>query len=659
MKQYFIILALVFGLCANAVAQVTGVGGPPIGPDGRPLNQQKEDKSGMLDSLGYDVESVIKTWRLSDMNSSTKAFKLDTILGEIQNYNPIYQASISNSYLGNLGSAYQSNIYIDRVKDKGFLFFKPYRAYIVKPEDIIYFNTTTPYTRLFYETGGPKGQSENILRALHTQNINPHWNFGINYDLISSDGQYQNQKTKLYDFTIFSSYKKRNYGFNVVLNSNRMSAEENGGVVSDSLITDTSEDPENIQVNLTQAKSKLTNFNLFMNHSYGIGKEREIVMEEDTTYSYAIDLLYTLNYENNSWRYKDENLNTDFYSDSILLDQNSTFDKVEQSSVKNTFQIVFNENENKWIRLGARFGIESEFLKYNLRRNVSQYAWQQKDENIHNNQLIASLFSQSGKSLNWKAVGKYVFEGYRQNDFELDYQLIKWIGGKDSGHGFKLSGRLESTTPDFILEEYYGNHQQWKLSLDKQTELRVGGEYFNKKYRFKIGVSISQLDNYTYFGLQATPEQASSGISIMTAYLQKNFKLGNFYLNQSLVGQNSSNESLLPLPTLSIYSNNYYKNEFFDGALGLQTGVSVHYNTNFYAPNYMPSTGQFFLQNQKELGDYPKINVYFNFRIKRTRLFIMYEHANASIGSKNYFSTLHYPINPSMLKYGLIWTFYN
>ena len=658
MKQYFIILALVFGLCANAVAQVTGVGGPPIGPDGRPLNQQKEDKSGMLDSLGYDVESVIKTWRLSDMNSATKAFKLDTILGEIQNYNPIFQTSISNSYLGNLGSAYQSNIYIDRVKDEGFLFFKPYRAYIVKPEDIIYFNTTTPYTRLFYETGGPKGQSENILRALHTQNINPHWNVGINYDLISSDGQYQNQKTKLYDFTVFSSYKKRNYGFNVVLNSNRMSAEENGGVVSDSLITDTNEDPENIQVNLTQAKSKLTNFNLFMNHSYGIGKEREIVMEEDTTYSYAIDLLYTLNYENNSWQYKDENLNTDFYADT-LLDQNSTFDKVEQSSVKNTFQIVFNENENKWIRLGARFGIESEFLKYNLRRNVSQYAWQQKDENIHNNQLIASLFSQSGKSLNWKAVGKYVFEGYRQNDFELDYQLTKWIGGKDSGHGFKLFGRLESTTPDFILEEYYGNHQQWKLNLDKQTELRVGGEYFNKKYRFKIGGSFSQLDSYTYFGLQATPEQANSGISIMTAYLQKNFKLGNFYLNQSLVGQNSSNESLLPLPTFSIYSNNYYKNEFFDGALGLQTGVSIHYNTSFYAPNYMPSTGQFFLQNQKELGDYPKINIYFNFRIKRTRMFIMYEHANASIGSKNYFSTLHYPINPSMLKYGLIWTFYN
>ncbi|NOU62111.1 putative porin [Marinifilum caeruleilacunae] len=658
MKQYFIILALVFGFSVISFAQrdLTGVS---IGPDGRPMTeQQKKDDSGMLDSLGYDVESVIKTWKLTDMNSAVEPFKLDTILGEIQNYNPIYRRSISNSYLGNLGSAYQSNIYTDRVNDEGFLFFKPYRAYMVKPEDIVYFNTTTPYTRLFYETGGPKGQSENLLRVLQTQNITPDWNVGINYDLISSDGQYQNQKTKLYDFTIFSSYKRTNYGMNMVLNMNRMSAEENGGVFRDSLITDTDEEAENIQVNLTNARSKLTNFNLFMNHSYGIGKEKEIVVEEDTTYSYAIDLLYTLNYENNSWQYKDDNLNSDFYTD-FLLNTNSTFDKVKQSAIRNTFQVVFNENENKWIRLGARFGIESEFLKYNLRRNVSQYAWQQKDENIHNNELVASLFSLSGKSLNWKAVGKYTFEGYRQNDFELDYQLTKWIGEKDAGHGFKLSGRLESTTPDFILEKYYGNHQQWDLNLDKKTELRVGGEYFNKKYRFKIGASFSQIDNYTYFGLQATPEQASSGISVITGYLQKNFKLGNFYLNQSLVGQNSSDENILPLPTLSIYSNNYYKNEFFNGALGLQTGVSIHYNTGFYAPNYMPATGQFYLQNEKELGDYPKVNVYFNFRIKRTRLFIMYEHANASIGSKNYFSALHYPINPSMLKYGLIWTFYN
>jgi hypothetical protein len=545
---------------------------------------------------------------------------------------------------------------MDRDKDDHFLFFNPYREYLVKASDIVYFNTTTPYTRLFYETGGPKGQSENLLKVLQTQNISPNWNFGINYDLISSDGQYQNQKTKLYNFTIFSSYIKRNYRLNFVLNTNRIGVEENGGVVRDSLITDSNEESENIQVNLSQAKTKLTNFNLFMNHAYGIGNEKEIVNDKDTSYSYAIDLLYTLDYQNNSWQFKDDNLNTDYYSN-FFLNQNSTFDKVKQSLFRNTFQIVF--NENKWIRLGARFGLENEFTIYNVRKKTSQYSWQQKDENIHNNQLIASLYSLSGKTLNWKATGKYVFEGYKQNDFELNFQLIKWLGDKNSGNGIKITGNLESSTPDFILNKYYGNHQQWDLNLDKQTELNAGIEYFNKEHNLKLGFRYSQIKNYTYFGLDTLPEQSSSSISVLTGYFQKKFKFGNFYLNQSLVGQNSSNEKVLSLPEFSIYSNNYYKNDFFNGALGLQTGVSIHYNTSFYAPNYMPSIGQFFSQNEKELGDYPKISLYFNFRIKRTRLFIMYEHANASIGSKNYFSALHYPINPSMLKYGLVWTFYN
>jgi len=654
MKQYFIILVFVFALTNNLVAQKT-LGSRPNAGQSKGASQ---DDQNQLDSLGYNVESVIRAWKLSNFATIKKSIELDTILGEIQNYNPIYQKSISNSYLGNLGSAYQSNVFIDRVTDDSFLFFKPYRAYIMKPEDVIFFNTTTPYTKLSYETGGPKGQSENLLRAMQTQNINPYWNFGINYDLISSDGQYQNQKTKLYDFTLFSSYKKREYGFDIVLNTNRMSIEENGGVFRDSLITDTNEDAENIQVNLDQASSRLTNFNFFMNHSYGIGKETELVHEEDTTYSYAIDLFYSLDYESNSWRYKDDNLTTDFY-DQKLLDQSATFDKVEQTTLRNTFQIVFNENENKWIRLGARFGIINEFTNYNLRRNVSQYSWQQQDEKIHNNQLLVNFFSKSGKSINWNAMGTYYFEGYKQNDFKLNYELTKWIGDKIEKHGFLVNGKLESKTSDFILEEYYGNHQSWKTDFDKTTSLQVGLEYFNKKYNFKIGANFTQLDNYTYFNLNALPEQANSGISVFTGYLEKKFQLGNFHLNQKLVGQNSTNENILPLPSLSIYSNNYYKNEFFNGALGFQAGIAVRYNTAFYAPDYMPSTGQFYLQNEKELGDYPKIDLYVNFRIKRTRIFVMYEHANSSIGSKNYFTTNHYPINPAMLKYGLVWTFYN
>ncbi|BAX80406.1 putative porin [Labilibaculum antarcticum] len=661
MKQFFILLSVLTCLYLESYSQVY-MGGPGDSQSDQLGNRSKNKKDGNeLDSLGYnDVKSVIKSWRLSDYSTSKELIDLDTLLGLQHNYNPIFKKSISNSYLGNLGSPYQTNIYKDRLSSEQFLFFSTYRAYMLKPEDVVFFNTTTPYTSVYYETGGPKGQSENLLKVLHTQNISPNWNVGLSYNLISSDGQYQNQKTKLYDFSFFSTYKKERYGFDFVLNQNRLSNEENGGLNEDIDLTEGSEDSENLKVNLDDAKSKLTNFNFFMNNTYGIGEEREVVQEKDTSYIYPIDLVYSLKYESDSRRFREAISEVDSFYVNSYYDTENTFDKVEYSNVKNTFQIVFNENKNKWIRLGARFGIISDFGKYNSRLITNEIALKQKDTKVHNNQLLASLFSTVGSSFNWNVTGTYVFEGYNQNDFNLKYELTKWIGDKDSiQHGVSVIAKLDSKTPDFLVSKYYGNHQQWNSNFDKINELELGFEYFNEKRHLKIGGQINQIDNYTYFGLDATPKQTGKGITVLTGYLEKRFKLGNFYLNQKLVGQKVSEDRILPLPTFSIYSNNYYKNTFFSGALGLQVGFAVHYNTAFYAPDYMPSTGQFFLQNQKEIGDYPKVDLYFNFRIKRTRIFVMYEHMNSSIGSKSYFGSPHYPLNPAMLKYGLIWTFYD
>ncbi|MBI9059029.1 MAG: putative porin [Labilibaculum sp.] len=661
MKQSFVLLLLLLGVGLSSFSQVYNGGPGDALRGGSRDNRELGKKDGNeMDSLGYNsVKSHIKTWKLTNLGTKRDSVSLDTILGLQHNYNPIFKRSISNAYLGNLGSPYQSNIYRDRVKDQDFFFFSTFRAYMLMPEDFVHFNTTTPYTSIAYETGGPKGRSENFLKVLHTQNIKPNWNVGISYNLISSDGQYQNQKTKLYDFSIFSNYTKERYSLDFVLNQNTINNQENGGIAGDTLLTETDDNAENIQVSLDDSKSKLSNMNFYMNHSYGLGEENEIINDQDTSYTYPIDIVYNMKYESNSWRFKENILNDDFYSTSYF-DADETFDKVDYSNLRNTFQIVFNENKNKWIRLGARFGLISDLGNYTSRLVENDYSLKQKKTEIHNNQLLASLYSTAGPSLNWKATGNFVFEGYRQNDLKLKYELTKWIGKKDSiPHGISLVGKLESKTPNFFLSEYYGNHQQWNLNLDKTTELELGFEYFNEKRKLKIGGQINQIDNYTYFGLNATPEQTNKGITVLTGYLEKRFKLGNFYLQQKLVGQNTSEDEILPLPTFSVYSNNYYKNTFFQGALGLQIGFSVHYNTAFNAPNYMPSTGQFYLQDQKELGDYPKVDVYFNFRIKRTRIFFMYEHLNSSMGNKNYFTAQNYPLNPAMFKYGLIWTFYN
>jgi len=657
MKQTFILI--IFSLCfsLSIVAQT----------ESRSLNLGNKGEMGLkrggekneMDSLGYsNVESLIQTWKLTDFGTRKSTLHVDTLMGNIQNFNPIYQRSISNSYLGNLGSPYQSNIFKDRVRDESFIFFNPFEAYMNKPDEVMFFNTTTPFTSFFYETAGPKDRSENYLRILHSQNINPYWNVGINFNLISSEGQYQNQKTRLYDFNLFSSYEKGRYGAHFVLSQNRIENNENGGVIEDRLIRDTVIEAENVQVKLSNTKNKLSNVNLSANQFYNLGAAKFNSVDGDTTEIYPIKIVHDFNYESNSREFKEGAVNTDFFSNTYLSNEKSA-DETKLRMISNGFHFVFNENQNKKLSFGARLGLLNEFSTYNLRRQVGENQFSQKDKNIHNTQLMTSIFRQTGKSWNWKFSGAYVFEGYRQNDLQLDGDIEYQFGDTVNRHSLAIKTQIKTRTPDFLMTEYHGNHQQWSKNFDRSKEISLGFEYQIKKYGFKIGGQVDRIENYTYFGYDTLASQTSKAIQVATAYIEKDFSLGKFKLNQKIIGQKSSKENILPLPSFSIYSNNYYQNSFFNGALDIQAGFSVYYNTSFYAPNYMPSTGQFFLQNEQELGDYPKVDVFFNFRIKRTRIFIMYEHLNAKIGSQNYFSTLHYPINPGMLKYGLRWTFYD
>lgn len=127
------------------------------------------------------------TWKWKHNGVYPEAVPLDTLLDGIQNFNYIFKKSISNTYLGNFPSPYEANIFITRNTVQDFYPLTYIRAFLFRPEDALYFNTTTPFTRLRYFTGGGKGKAENLLDVWHVQNILPWWSAGVRYNLISSD----------------------------------------------------------------------------------------------------------------------------------------------------------------------------------------------------------------------------------------------------------------------------------------------------------------------------------------------------------------------------------------------------------------------------------------------------------------------------------------
>lgn len=95
--------------------------------------------------------------------------------------------SIPSTYqaLGNNGAAAYSLIYAPYAKagwDAGFHAFDLYRF---KLDDSKFYKTNRPFTQLGYQLASGK---EQMIKALHTQNPRPNWNFGLDYRLISAPG---------------------------------------------------------------------------------------------------------------------------------------------------------------------------------------------------------------------------------------------------------------------------------------------------------------------------------------------------------------------------------------------------------------------------------------------------------------------------------------
>ena len=141
--------------------------------------------------------------------------------------------------------------------------------------------------------------------------------------------------------------------------------------------------------------------------------------------------------------------------------------------------------------------------------------------------------------------------------------------------------------------------------------------------------------------------------------LNQSFKVGILNLDIEAVYQKSSRPSIIPLPDLSAYGNLYLSFPIAK-VLNTQIGVDCRYHTEYYAEGYQPATLSFYNQREFKIGNYPMMNVYANMKLKMVRFYVLYSNFNQGMfGGNNYFSMLHYPINPATLQFGVSVDFAN
>jgi hypothetical protein len=91
----------------------------------------------------------------------------------------------------------------------------------------------------------------------------------------------------------------------------------------------------------------------------------------------------------------------------------------------------------------------------------------------------------------------------------------------------------------------------------------------------------------------------------------------------------------------------------------MHAGIDVHWQSAYFALGYDPAIQQFYTQNDFQSPAFPVIDVFFNAKIKRGRIFVKYHNLNQLITKQGYVPTPYYPAAKNLIDFGFDWSFYD
>lgn len=609
---------------------------------------------------------------------------IDTLL-----YNYCQQsipALTSDAYAttGNLGASGINNIYFQRPERTEFMFTDVLEPWLYTPEKQVYYNTRIPMTLLSYNFGGGNDSNQDRLKGVFSGNAGKKLQFGALLDYLYSKGGYDRQALKNFTWGASASYISDRYELQTMFNSFNSVNMENGGITDDLYILDPAEvqggvseiDAKSIPVNLNSAFSRVRGTEFYMNHRYKVGFYDEKITETDTitTYVPVMSFIWTFDYKDNRHKFVEEDgssTESGFFENTYLsLDR--TEDETKYWRVRNTVGVSLLEGFNKYAKFGLSGYATHEVRRYTQTTDTmltSAY----KPEGLTPFPSISlapvttqnlvwvggQLTKQRGSLLTYSATAQFGLIGPVAGDLDISGKVstrFKLFGDSVTitGEGF-----FKNIEAPFLYNNYLSNHFAWKNDFGKERRLRLGGTLDVPHTGTTLTAGVENIQNYLYFNDKAMPTQEGGNIQVVSAAIDQKLQFGIFNWNNRVTYQTSTNERVLSLPKLAVYSNMFLLFRIAK-VLHVQLGVDCNYYTKYYAPAYQPATMMFHTQQEKKLGNYPMMNVYANMKLYKARFYVLYSHANRGLfGGNSYFGALHYPINPSRFQLGVSVDFAN
>lgn len=386
--------------------------------------------------------------------------------------------------------------------------------------------------------------------------------------------------------------------------------------------------------------------------------------------------IHTMKLDNYKRIYQAYNTPADFYADNYVAGPyagDSIYDKTSHLRLQNTFAISMLEGFNKWAKAGVKAFVTSDLRRFVLPSSDSNTATTSYNE--HNLSVGGQVSKTEGKTLHYNVTAETWLLGEDLGQLKIDGAVDLNFPLFGDTVTLAAKGFFHRNNPTFYYRHYHSRHFWWdNTSLSKELHSRVEGLFSYRKTNTTLRVAFDEIQNYTYLamgyniaddhsrkGNTMEVRQKGGAITLLTLSLAQNFKFGPLNWENVITYQKSTDNDVLPVPDLNIYTNLYLRFKIAQ-VLKCDFGADGRYFTKYYAPDYSPALGQYAVQtgdNRVQTGNYPLVNIYANFHLKHTRFFVMMSHVNAGSGNRQYFLTPHYPLNQRVFRFGLSWNFFN
>lgn len=558
------------------------------------------------DTLGKMIDTTFKGSHVFEYNLQDNQWKQD---------------------LGNIGTAMQP-LYYSSPKIGTRLGMHVYDAYAIDNEDIKYYDARAPFTQLSYIQGF-RGQQ--LFNVLFTRNINPRWNFGLDFNRISSKFQYgaleNSNETSSYAFDAYTKFSTKDHRYQLLANITRFDQDviETGGIntVNAYDIYDT----ENAIPNMFNSDgaspiSRDDRFNYHLYHQF------------DLKGGQVINIFHEFDRQKHWTLYRDYELAENFsYYNKYSIDSATDY-RIQYENYDNT--------------IGAKGWINNFYYRVYGTHRVYKY-W------------VDSLGWETerfyGGDLNYHFNDSIQLENHLElstNDEYDYYTALKWN---------ELFARVaaKSYSPGMFNRNYHGVFEQWENEFDNTNEFSIDLDYAHTLGGQKIqtGYTFQTVTGLIYYNNIARPEQETNTLNINSFYvdLRLNWKFLHFQNYSKYYGVAGS--TAWRAPKWYMKNTFYVDTKLFKKVLEFKLGGDFYFKSGYAGYAYDPVIQQFYLQNSTTLGNYPVLDLFMDFNIKVAEVFFKLSHVNQGWWGKGYESTPDYLGTRRTFYFGVKWRLYN